>query len=98
MRRSLLSLTASAMIADKANYKATVVGAGPAGLAAVGRLLDLSVFPILWVDNAFSGGRLARYGEVRALQEHKYSQLPCSQHSLHHRFPATPKSNSLSAL
>ena len=46
-------------------YGAIVVGAGPAGLAVVGRLLDEGVKPIAWVDEKFEGGRLsARYREV----------------------------------
>lgn len=47
------------------HYGAIVVGAGPAGLATVGNLLDEDVKPILWVDDKFGGGRLNRkYREV----------------------------------
>src|SRR5271154_1528197 len=42
-------------------YGAVVVGAGPAGLAAVGNLLELNKMPILWVDHLFQGGRLNKY-------------------------------------
>lgn len=42
-------------------YEAVVVGAGPAGLAAVGNLLEQKKAPILWVDDRFNGGRLDRY-------------------------------------
>lgn len=42
-------------------YEAVVVGAGPAGLAVVGNLLERDVKPILWVDGKFSGGRLHDY-------------------------------------
>ncbi len=42
-------------------YEAVVVGAGPAGLAAVGNLLEQKKSPILWVDDRFNGGRLDRY-------------------------------------
>lgn len=46
-------------------FGAIVVGAGPAGLAVIGRLLDEGVKPIAWVDEKFEGGRLsARYREV----------------------------------
>lgn len=44
---------------------AAVVGAGPAGVAAVGQLLDNGVAkPVSWIDPAFTGGRLQRYREV----------------------------------
>lgn len=41
-------------------YKWTVIGAGPAGIAAVGRLLDHGLAPnkIAWVDPEFTGGDL----------------------------------------
>jgi len=42
-------------------YEAVVVGAGPAGLAVVGNLLDGGLKPILWVDDKFSGGRLDQF-------------------------------------
>jgi hypothetical protein len=42
-------------------YEAVVVGAGPAGLAVVGNLLEQKKSPILWVDDRFNGGRLDRY-------------------------------------
>jgi cation diffusion facilitator CzcD-associated flavoprotein CzcO len=42
-------------------YEAVVVGAGPAGLAVVGNLLEQKKAPILWVDDHFNGGRLDRY-------------------------------------
>lgn len=41
-------------------YRAIVVGAGPAGIATVGNLLDNKVAPILWLDDSFEGGRLNR--------------------------------------
>ena len=43
-----------------ATYAWTVIGAGPAGIAAVGRLLDHGIPPdkIAWVDPAFAGGDL----------------------------------------
>src|ERR1700758_2995109 len=41
-------------------YKWTVIGAGPAGIAAVGRLLDHGIAPkeIAWVDPGFTAGDL----------------------------------------
>lgn len=41
-------------------YAWTVIGAGPAGIAAVGRLLDHGIAPeqIAWVDPAFGAGDL----------------------------------------
>ncbi|XP_024530561.1 uncharacterized protein LOC9645524 isoform X2 [Selaginella moellendorffii] len=48
----------------RASYRSVVVGAGPAGLAAIANLLDAGIHPILWVDPAFAAGRLARYQRV----------------------------------
>lgn len=47
-------------------YRATVIGAGPSGLACIGNLLDLlpSTDQILWIDPEFRGGRLASYPAV----------------------------------
>lgn len=42
-------------------YDAVVVGAGPAGITAVGNLLENGVNKILWVDEAFNGGRVNEY-------------------------------------
>lgn len=42
-------------------YEAVVVGAGPAGVAVVGNLLEQKKAPILWVDHVFQGGRLNKY-------------------------------------
>jgi cation diffusion facilitator CzcD-associated flavoprotein CzcO len=43
-------------------YAWTVIGAGPAGTAAVGKLLDHGVAPelIAWIDPAFAGGDLGQ--------------------------------------
>ena len=50
---------------NESKYEAVVVGAGPAGLAVVGNLLEQKKVPILWVDNKFHGGRLDEsYREV----------------------------------
>ena len=47
-------------------YKAAVIGAGPAGLACVGNLLDRLVPTerILWIDPKFCAGRLDSYPAV----------------------------------
>ncbi|RFU35157.1 hypothetical protein B7463_g1253, partial [Scytalidium lignicola] len=45
----------------KRRYEAVVVGAGPAGIAVVGNLLEQQKHPILWVDDQFHGGRLDKY-------------------------------------
>ena len=46
-------------------YAAVVVGAGPAGLAVVGNLLDRRCGKILWIDRHFQGGRInSTYREV----------------------------------
>ena len=42
-------------------YEAIVVGAGPAGVAVVGNLLEQKKAPILWIDDVFQGGRLNKY-------------------------------------
>jgi cation diffusion facilitator CzcD-associated flavoprotein CzcO len=45
-----------------APYTWTVIGAGPAGIAAVGRLLDQGIAPgsIAWIDPAFAAGDLGQ--------------------------------------
>ena len=45
-------------------FKCTVIGGGPAGLAAVGSCLDAKLSPLLWIDPSFSGGRLNQYLSV----------------------------------
>lgn len=42
-------------------YEAVVVGAGPAGIVAVGNLLENKIDKILWVDETFKGGRVNQY-------------------------------------
>lgn len=42
-------------------YSAVVVGAGPAGAAVVGNLLEQKRAPVLWVDDLFQSGRLNKY-------------------------------------
>lgn len=60
----LLSLTLLPMPAQKFNV--AVIGAGPAGLTAVGQLLDVSpaLHHILWIDPSFTAGRLHLYPKV----------------------------------
>lgn len=41
-----------------------VVGAGPAGLALVGTLLDLRIKKIFWIDPNFEAGSLSKYKYV----------------------------------
>lgn len=54
-----------AKLSDERPYEAVVVGAGPAGITCVGNLLERHLAPILWVDDAFNGGRVNRmYREV----------------------------------
>ena len=43
------------------SYEAVVVGSGPAGITAVGNLLETRIEPILWVDESFRGGRINEY-------------------------------------
>jgi cation diffusion facilitator CzcD-associated flavoprotein CzcO len=44
---------------------AIVVGAGPAGLAVVGNLLEKQLGKIVWVDPCFQAGRVhSKYREV----------------------------------
>ncbi|KAF2214266.1 hypothetical protein CERZMDRAFT_30291, partial [Cercospora zeae-maydis SCOH1-5] len=43
------------------SYEAAVVGAGPAGITAVGNLLEQGIEKILWVDEYFNGGRVNQY-------------------------------------
>lgn len=59
------SRSARTMAGPYGTYEAVVVGAGPAGITCVGNLLERKVQPILWVDDAFRGGRINRkYREV----------------------------------
>ncbi|KAL4944348.1 hypothetical protein BDV06DRAFT_94699 [Aspergillus oleicola] len=53
------------MISPPPRCAAVVVGAGPAGLAVVGNLLEKQLGSIVWVDPFFQGGRVSRkYREV----------------------------------
>ncbi|KAF2163181.1 hypothetical protein M409DRAFT_57839 [Zasmidium cellare ATCC 36951] len=55
------SRTATTVSTPNDVYEAVVVGAGPAGITAVGNLLDARIDRILWVDGAFDGGRVNKY-------------------------------------
>lgn len=52
---------ATTMSGPYETYEAVVVGAGPAGITAVGNLLENRIDKILWVDDAFNGGRVNQY-------------------------------------
>lgn len=53
------------MLGPPQRCAAVVVGAGPAGLAVVGTLLEKQLGDIVWVDPCFQGGRVNRkYREV----------------------------------
>ncbi|MFG1932086.1 FAD-dependent oxidoreductase [Mycobacterium sp. NPDC048908] len=58
-----------------ATYRWTVVGAGPAGIIAVGRLLDHGVEPteIAWIDPDFAAGDLG--GKWRAVHSNTVASL-----------------------
>ncbi|KAJ5275122.1 hypothetical protein N7497_005735 [Penicillium chrysogenum] len=43
---------------ESMTYEATVIGAGPGGLATLAALCDAGLNPILWIDRTFEGGRL----------------------------------------
>lgn len=43
------------------HYEAVVIGAGPAGIAVVGNLLEQKRTPILWIDHEHDGGRLNKF-------------------------------------
>lgn len=59
------------MIKNK-NFKATVIGAGPSGIAIMGQLLSKKIFPILWLDPFFEGGKMAFYRKVPANTRAKF--------------------------
>jgi hypothetical protein len=66
-RSRQLSLKCSRCFSEKAHirngmkFSAVVVGAGPAGTAVVGNLVEQQTTPILWVDDLFQSGRLNKY-------------------------------------
>lgn len=65
------------MYSSDRKYEAVVVGAGPAGLAVVGNLLEVNKGPVLWVDDGFDGGRLNRkYREVPSYVFFFFPSLP----------------------
>lgn len=52
------------MVAEVRRFQVAVIGAGPAGLATVGCLLDANVQSLVWIDGEFGAGRLALYEAV----------------------------------
>jgi len=64
LRRNLTTTTEISGI-EHDKYAAVVIGAGPAGIAVTGNLLNRDLGPILWIDDKFDGGRVNRaYREV----------------------------------
>jgi thioredoxin reductase len=45
-------------------FKATVIGAGPAGIATVACLLQYGMGPVLWIDPEFNVGKITSYYNV----------------------------------
>lgn len=58
-----IQITQHIVIMNQKTYEWAVIGAGPAGIAAIGKLLDESITPsnILWIDPYFNVGDLGRY-------------------------------------
>lgn len=52
------------MVETARHFHTAVIGAGPSGLAIVGKLLDLKIPSILWIDSQFGAGRLSTYADV----------------------------------
>lgn len=52
------------MVSEQHLYEWAVLGAGPAGLAAVSVLLATPSNTVLWIDPSFSAGRLTRFPAV----------------------------------
>ncbi len=46
------------------SVKWTVIGAGPAGIAAVGKLMDEGIKDIIWIDKDFDSGNLSKFKDV----------------------------------
>ncbi|KAL1511405.1 hypothetical protein AB1Y20_006206 [Prymnesium parvum] len=67
--------------------RALVAGAGPAGIASVGHLLQQGLC-VTWVDPSFTAGALASYADVPANTKHSCSVLSthpsCAVLSSHH--------------
>src|ERR1700753_2468006 len=73
-------------------YAWTVIGAGPAGIAAIGKLLDHGIAPekIAWIDPAFAAGDLG--GKWRSVSSNTQAGLFLSylNDSSAFRFSAAP--------
>ncbi|RDL36591.1 Uncharacterized protein BP5553_05943 [Venustampulla echinocandica] len=74
-------------------YRAVVVGAGPAGTAVVGNLLEQKQAPILWVDDEFHGGRLDNNTKVKRFVSYAEGVSPFRE-----IFKETPEPNAYSHL
>ena len=61
VKRQCCCFSQTTNLREGKKYEAVVVGAGPAGIAVVGNLLEQKRSPILWVDEVFEGGRLNKY-------------------------------------
>jgi cation diffusion facilitator CzcD-associated flavoprotein CzcO len=63
LSNSICKIESELKLMNKKSFKWAVIGAGPAGIAAVGKLLDQGISPnhILWIDPHFKVGDLGTY-------------------------------------
>ena len=75
-----------------APYEWTVIGAGPAGMASVGRLLDQGIAPkkIAWIDPAFTAGDIGGKWRSVSSNTHAGTFLDYFNSSPAFRFSAAP--------
>lgn len=68
LRDNLDALYITYKLGQNADADWLIIGAGPAGIATVGVLLDIGVSPdrITWLDPEFNVGRLSLYGNIPA--------------------------------